>query len=159
MPDRLEAAGAQMALNGMALRTYSFLRLRIYVAGLYLQHPSSDADAIMGSDQVKLLRFDFMRDVSAEAARRSWRESLARNCTAPCHLSDDAVTQFLAKVPAVHAGDISSFLFAPGRLTIEVNGQALGSITDEAFEHVVLASFIGEHATVQEVRQQLLGSR
>ena len=156
MPDMLEAGGAHVVLNGLALRTYSFLRLHIYVAGLYLEHPNSDADAIMASDQVKLLRFDFVRDVGADAARRSWRESLANNCTEPCHLAEGAVAQFLAKIPAVHAGDISSFLFMPGRLTIEMNGQALGSITDAAFSRVVLASFIGEHATVPEVRQALL---
>lgn len=157
MPDTLQAGGAHLVLNGMALRTYSFLRLHVYVAGLYLEHASRNADAIMSSSQVKLLRFDFVRDVSAEAARRSWRESLANNCTAPCQLAPDAVAQFLSKVPAVHTGDISSFLFTPGRLTVQVNGQALGSITDETFEHVVLASFVGAHATVPAVRDALLG--
>ena len=159
MPDTLEAGGAHMVLNGIALRTYSFLRFHIYVAGLYLEQRSSDSAAIMASSQTKLMRFQFLRDVSAEAARRSWRDSLARNCTAPCHLDPGAVSQFLARVPAVHEGDVSSFLFEPDRLVISLNGDPAGTITDRTFEQVVLAGFIGDHPTVPEVRDALLGKK
>ncbi len=157
MPDTLEVGGAHVVLNGMALRTYSFLRIRIYVAGLYLEHRSSDADAIMASSEAKLFRFNFVRDVSAEAARRSWRQSLGANCTDPCRLPDGAEDKFLAKVPAVHAGDISAFLFQPSGLTISLNGQALGTVTDAGFAHVIMASFIGEHPTAPDVKRALLG--
>ena len=47
MPEAQTVAGARLALNGLALRTYSFLRVHIYVAALYLEHRTSDAKAIL----------------------------------------------------------------------------------------------------------------
>ena len=40
MPDTWSADGSEMRLNGIGLRTFSFLGIPIYVAGLYLERPS-----------------------------------------------------------------------------------------------------------------------
>ena len=159
MPDTVEAAGAHLVLNGMALRTYSILGLHIYVAGLYLDHRSSDADQIMASAAPKLLRFTFVRDVGQSAARRSWHESLQSSCRAPCQLPQSAVDQFLGGVPAMHADDTSEFLFTGHALDISLNGHVLGHVDDPLFMRVVLASFIGAHPTVPEVKRALLGGK
>ncbi len=159
MPDMLDAAGAHLVLNGMALRTYSFLGVHIYVAGLYLDRRSSDAAGIMASPAPKLLRFTFVRDVGQGAARRSWRDSLDNACHAPCRLPPEAVGRFLDGVPGMHAGDISQFLFAGNVLDISLNGRVLGHVDDPLFVHVVLASFIGPHPTVPEVKRALLGEQ
>ena len=76
MPDTEDVAGHHLVLNGLGLRTYSILRVHVYVAGLYLERRSSDPNAILASSQPKLLRFVFLRDVDAEDARQSWREAL-----------------------------------------------------------------------------------
>ena len=57
MPEAQTVAGTRLVVNGLSLRTYSFLKVRIYVAGLYLERHSSDANAILNSRQPKLLRF------------------------------------------------------------------------------------------------------
>ena len=157
MPDSLDVAGAHLVLNGMALRTYSFLGLHIYVAGLYLDHRSSDAPQIIASSAPKLLRFTFVRDVGQSNARRSWHESLANACRAPCALPPQSVQRFLAGVPAMRAGDTTQFLFAGSRLDITMNGRSLGHVDDPLFVQVILASFIGEHPTVPDVKRELLG--
>ena len=157
MPDSLDAAGAHLVLNGLALRTYSFLGLHIYVAGLYLDHRSSDAAQIMASGTPKLLRFTFVRDVGQGNARRSWHESLENACRAPCTLPPQSVQRFLAGVPAMRSGDTTEFLFAGNTLDITLNGHALGHVDDPLFVRVILASFIGEHPTVPDVKRALLG--
>ena len=86
MPDKQDVAGYHFVLNGLGLRTYSILRVHVYVAGLYLERRTSDPNAILGSSQPKLLRFVFVRNVDAEDARKSWREALDQNCPAPCPL-------------------------------------------------------------------------
>jgi hypothetical protein len=65
MPDQQDVAGIPLILNGIGLRTYSILCIRIYVAGLYLERPNHDVQATLNSPQVKLLRFTFLRDVDA----------------------------------------------------------------------------------------------
>src|SRR4051794_31856801 len=102
MPDTQDVAGHHLVLNGLGLRTYSILRVHVYVAGLYLEHRSADPDAILSSNQLKLLRFVFVRDVDAEDARKSWRVALERNCEVPCRLPADSAARFLAAIPSVH---------------------------------------------------------
>ena len=69
MPDTQVVDGTQMWLNGIGLRTFSLLGIRVYVAGLYLQRRSGDADTILHSPQWKLLHIRFLRDVDAPVTR------------------------------------------------------------------------------------------
>ena len=48
MPDVRVVNGTQMRLNGIGLRTFSVLGIRIYVAGLYLVH------RFLGSNHIRL---------------------------------------------------------------------------------------------------------
>jgi hypothetical protein len=157
MPDIQDEAGTHLVLNGLALRTYSFLRVRIYVAGLYLEQRSSDADAILNSAQPKLLRFVFTRDVDADAARKSWRESFDMNCPAPCRLPADSIQRFLDGIPAMRKGDTSTFLFTPTGMDAKMNGRLIGRVPNMDFVKVILATFIGPHPTSAAVKRGLLG--
>jgi hypothetical protein len=158
MPDLQDVAGAHLVLNGVALRTYSIIRIRIYVAGLYLEQRSSDATEILRSIQPKLLRFAFLRNVDADTARHSWRAALDRTCVAPCHLSTDSIARFLAAVPSVRQGDISMLLFTAQGMDFLMNGHLMGRVTDPEFANIILATFIGQHPTSEELKAALLGA-
>jgi hypothetical protein len=56
-----------MWLNGFRLRTFSVLGIRICVAGLYLERPNDDADAIIHSPDTELLAIHFLRNVKGIA--------------------------------------------------------------------------------------------
>jgi hypothetical protein len=159
MPDKQDVAGYHFVLNGVALRTYSVLRVHVYVAGLYLERPIRDPNAILGSRQPKLLRFVFLRDVDAEDARKSWREALDRNCGAPCPLPADSVARFLAAIPSVHKGDVNTLLFTGRGVEFFINGQLAGHIANADFRQVILSTFIGPNPTSEEVKAGLLGGR
>jgi hypothetical protein len=79
MPDVRVVDGTLMRLNGIGLRTFSVLGIRIYVAGLYLERRNGDANTILHSRERKLLDIRFLRDVGAEDARKAWRESFQQN--------------------------------------------------------------------------------
>lgn len=157
LPDTREAAGVRLVLNGIALRTYSILGIRIYVAGLYLQHRSTNAQAILLSPEIKLLEIHFLRDVSRSRSEQAWRTGFANNCTAPCSLDPHNVDRFIAAVPAIHRGDVSMFLFTPEGLSITLDGRDLGTITDQHFARAVLATFIGPVPPTPRVKRELLG--
>jgi hypothetical protein len=158
MPDTQKVAGTSLVLNGLALRTHSILRIRVYVAGLYLEHRSSDPDAILASSEPKLLRFVFVRDVDAETARNSWRESLANSCGKPCRVPAENIDRFLSAIPPMHKGDTTTFVFTPEGLDAFKNEELIGRVPDLDFVHVILATFIGAHPTSAAVKRGLLGS-
>src|SRR3978361_2354548 len=145
MSDTEDVAGHHLVLNGLGLRTFSILRVHVYVAGLYLEPRSTDPNAILGSSQPKMLRFVFLRDVGAEDARKSWREALERNCPAPCRLPADSVDRFLTAIPSVHNGDTNTLLFTARGVEFFINGRSLGQITNPDFKRLILSTFIGPY--------------
>ena len=74
MPELRQAAGTTLRLNGMGTRLYSVFRVTVYVAGLYLERPSSSADAILRSPEVKLIEVRSLHSV--RAGRRACRLAL-----------------------------------------------------------------------------------
>jgi hypothetical protein len=158
LPDTDTLDGTELHLNGIALRTYSWLHIHIYVAGLYLEHPTHQAEAILGSPEKKLLVVRFVHDVSADQARKSWQEGFDGNCRPPCHLAPADVGRFLAAVPPVRAGDRSTLAFTPAGLAITINGRTVGTISDPIFARAVLATFIGPDPPTARLKRELLGA-
>jgi hypothetical protein len=156
LPATLEVNGATLQLNGYGLRTYSLLGIHIYVAGLYLEHLSTDPEAIIKSPETKLLTVRFEHSVTADEARNAWREGFANNCLAPCHLDTQDVEHFLAMVPAMHVGDNYSLLFIHRSAIVTVSGQRLGMITEPQLAETILATFLGPKPASQQLKQDLL---
>lgn len=159
MPTERQAAGLALRLNGMGLRTYSVFHVHVYVAGLYLEQPSGDAETILRSDSAKLMMIEFVHDVTTAQARKAWATGLADNCRAPCHLPEDEIARFLAAVPEFHRGDTSTLLFVGQTVQIEVNGHVLGTVGDPAFSRTILATFIGPFPPSETFKRGLLGRR
>jgi hypothetical protein len=157
MPDRRVVDGTTLVLNGIALRTYSIFEIPIYVAGLYLETPRHDGEAIIRSDGTKLLDMRFVHDVTAAQAQQAWIEGFEQNCQSPCYLDPQDVQRFLAGVPALRVGDETLLLFKGSTLDIWVNGRLLGHINNRHFNQVVLATFIGQVPATQRLKRELLG--
>jgi hypothetical protein len=159
MPDVREVNGTRMELNGIGLRTFSMFRIKIYVAGLYLEQRSNSPDEILRSPNMKLLDFQFLRDVDAEDARKAWKESFERNCKAPCYLDPREVQRFLAAIPSVRKGDESIFLFTSQGLHVTFNNKSMGDIPDLHFAELILGTFIGAVPPTPRLKWELLGLR
>ena len=156
LPDTLQVDGKSLHLNGFGLRTYSLLGIHINVAGLYLEHLSTDPEEIVRSPDTKLLTVRFERSVSADSARTAWREGLENNCEAPCRLDPEDVDRFLAMVPTMHAGDNYSILFTQHGAIVTVSGRQIGTISQPHFAEAMLATFLGPRPASLRLKQQLL---
>ena len=157
LPNQQRIGHTELQLNGIALRTWSFLQVPIYVAGLYLVHPDSDAARILRSPETKLLDIRFLRDVSRTQAQEAWREGFARNCAPPCELPKADEARFLAAVPAMQKGEQFSILFDPEGAEITAGGRLIGRIANAHFATVMLASFIGPDPPTPRLKRELLG--
>jgi hypothetical protein len=156
LPDTVQAGGKTLQLNGFGRRTYSFLGIHVYVASLYLEHLSSNAEQILRSPETKLLTVKFERSISAEDARKAWREGLANNCQAPCHIDPEDLATFLAAVPAMQEGEVFSLLFTQRGATVTVGGQPLGTVIKPQFAEAMLATFLGPRPASPDLKQGLL---
>jgi hypothetical protein len=159
MPDTQVVDGASMTLNGIGLRTYSVFDVPIYVAGLYLERRTNNADKILHSPNTKLLAIRFLHDVSAADARTAWRNGFEQNCRPPCYLDPSEVQRFLAAVPPMHKGDETTLVFTSDAVELSTNHQLIGHISNPRFAEMILASFIGPVPPTPQLKRQLLGSR
>jgi chalcone isomerase-like protein len=159
MPDTRAVHGIQMRLNGIGLRSFSILGIPIYVAGLYLERYSNDQNAVLHSQEMKLLDIRFLRDVDAEDARKAWQDGFNQNCVAPCYLNPGDIQRFLAAVPSMHKGDETTLLFTAKGLEAKFNGQSMGEIADRNFAEAMLATFIGPKPPTPQLKRALLGNR
>jgi len=156
IPPALQVDGTTLQLNGYGLRTYSIFAIHIYVAALYLEHPSTDPSAILQSPDTKLLTVRFVHDVGVEAARDAWRKGFAQNCLPPCRIEPEDLAHFLAEVPAMHAGENFSILFNRQGATVTANGVHYGVIPNSEFARAMLATFLGPEPASAALKAALL---
>ena len=155
-PDVERVDGKVLHLNGYGLRTWSFLNIHVYTAGLYLEHRNRNPEAIIQSPETKLLMFTFKRDIDADRAREAWRKGLTNNCASPCRLDPADVERFIAEVPGMHEGDSFELRFTAHTALITMNGQKLGFIDQPVLADTVLAAFLGPKPGSPELKQALL---
>ena len=53
MPDAIKVSDKTLTLNGMGLREATFLKVDVYVAGLYVENVSSDAGMLVTSNETR----------------------------------------------------------------------------------------------------------
>ncbi len=142
LPATADVGGKSLALNGVALRKKSIVK--VYVAGLYLPAKSSDANAVLAADEPRKLVMQFVRDVDAGKMCDAWDQSLKDNTPTA---SDELKGQFkelCAWMADLKKGDQMSFAYDPATGTaVEVQGQVKGTMPGKAFADALFKSWIG----------------
>jgi Chalcone isomerase-like len=157
LPDTWALNEQTLVLNGAGIREYSFLRIPVYAAALYLPAPQQNESAILKATTPRVVHMKMLRDASRDDSAKAWDVYLTANCKSPCVMSNEARLKFLKLIPDTRSGDTQTFVFREGELEIFRNGKSLGAIIDAAFTIVVLASWIGEVPTTENLKKRLLG--
>ncbi len=79
MPETATVGEKALKLNGMGTRKATFLKVKVYVMGLYLEEKSQDGPAIATSDQGKKIVMHFVRGVSQSDLQDAWQEGFEKN--------------------------------------------------------------------------------
>ena len=150
-----------LRLNGMA--TYWMMTSEAYIAALYVETPSSSAEQLLQSEQLKRME---MR-VSAHRWRqrsfdREWRGAISNNN--PAEVNEEFAEDILAwgAMPGgtLHAGDRILVDYTPGKSgVVHVNGVELLRFEKPEFFHVLLRTWIGDEPPYADFRRQILERR
>lgn len=158
MPDAMKVDGKSLILNGMGVREVTFLRVDVYVAGLYLEKRSDNAEAIIGSEQVKRLHVVMLRDVERNDAITAWRKSIQENGADMAKLGS-RFDQFASWLGDLKEGDRLSFLYVPGRgVSVAHRGKHKGTIAGADFAAALFSIWLGAHPADGDLKRQLLGN-
>lgn len=160
LPDLIKAQDKTLVLNGAGQRSKSLLitSVKVYVAGLYLESKSTNADEILASPQAKRLELKFQRDVGVDKVRSTWRENFETNCDADCTKSlSPSIEAFLGFFGDAKEGDTVSYLFNGDSVEVYTNARKLGEIKNPLFSKVVLSAWLGKNPISEDLKNELLG--
>jgi hypothetical protein len=161
----LAAKVDDMCLLGIALRTKSFLKFKVYALGLYVSESALSGplavhrgkldtsafyrDLVVGDFQKQFV-LKLVRDLSAEQIQGSFRGRLAA--------ADPKLTeQFVAYFEATRAGQDAVLRYVPGvGLESTVAGVAKPTIADKKFADEVFAIWLRDRPSEEGFRRQLV---
>ncbi len=161
LPDTFTVDGHTLKLNGIGLRTLTIFNVRIYVAALYLQQPSHDAQQILSSPGDKVILLHFLHSGSKADVEKEYRLGEANNCgSGGCDPADQAdFERLVAAAPAVKDGDTSTYIFTSRGVRVLANGALVGDFANKDLAYHLLAGFIGDHPPSPSLRAHLLGQQ
>lgn len=158
MPDNITVGDKQLALNGMGLREATWLDIDVYVAGLYVEHVSSNPAVLINSEEVKRLVMRFVRDVDHDKIVEAWHDGFAGNATVAVAKLKPYIDRLDAWTPSFSDGDTLTFTYVPGSgVTVEYNGKVKGVINDADFARSLFAIWLGKKPPTGDLKKGLLG--
>ncbi len=158
MPEQVQVEGKTLVLNGLGLREATFLRVDVYVAGLYLEEKSQDADEILGADRARRLSMQFVRAVSHEDQVKHWSEGFEKNAPKDLQALKDRIKTLGSWMTDVVSGDTMVVTYVPEKgTTIEIKGKTMGTIQGADFGRDVFALWLGPSPPNNGLKDGLLG--
>lgn len=158
MPETVALAGKQLHLNGMGLREATWLKVNVYVAGLYVERVSSDPGTLIRSNQSKLLVLRFVRDVGRGDIQKAWREGFRNNATVPLPAIRRQIDQLDGWMTPFAKGDTLTFAYVPGEgVHVDINQRRVGTLQGEDFAHSLFSIWLGPKPPNSGLKRGLLG--
>ena len=159
LPDHAIAFGLNLKRNGMGVRSATFLNVDVYVAGLYVEHPTRSAARILRPKEAKLMLLHFVRDVDHEEMMDALREALQENTDGHEYKAARAhLKRFASRLPPLREGTQLTLAYRPGRgLSVSANGRERGVEPDDSFANLVFRAWIGHHPPDDDLKAGLLG--
>jgi hypothetical protein len=147
LDDTIQIGETTAALTGMGIRTKTFLKVKVYVAGLYMENSTNDQKVIIGSDQAKAIVMSFLyKEVEGEKLQESWREGFNSNTPSASPDLKKRMDQFVSlfTAPAVK-GDTYVFAYEPGNgTTVTLKDKIKGTIPGADFASALMAIWFGD---------------
>ena len=157
IPDTMTINGKPLVLNGVGVRRATFLRIKVYVGGLYLSKKTNKTEEILSSAYPKYLSMSFIRDVDKEDLQKAWLEGLEaavkKADRAPLMKS---FNEFNAHMVDIKKGQAIQITFLTEGVQVTVAGVKKPLIKDTSFSRALLSVWF-INARDEELRDELMG--
>ncbi|MGE0119694.1 MAG: chalcone isomerase family protein [Dongiaceae bacterium] len=159
VPDSVNVGSADLALNGLGIRKATFLKVKVYVAGLYLPQKANDAAQVHGDGPWQLV-LHFVRDVDASDIRDAFNEGFEKAAGGNLAALRPRIDALNARVVDVKKGQYLAFANDPAKgVAIDANGAGGSAIEGADFATALLAVWIGKEPPNEDLKAGLLGGK
>lgn len=156
MDDTVMVNGTNLKLNGLGLRKK--LWIKVYVGGLYLEHPTTNAEKASSSKEVKKMVMRFMTNKATKSKMDGgWDEGFEEN-----YAHFDAIKARVEKFKSFFGdmkdGDVVEMTLIPGKgTTVVINGTEKGTIEGDDFQEALVRVWVGPEPPTDSFKEGLLG--
>jgi Chalcone isomerase-like len=158
MPDQLQVAGKTVVLNGLGVREATMFNVDVYVAGLYLEKKTKNADEVISSDQVKVLHLIFVRDVERGDITEAWSSQFKKNGADMAKLKSQ-IDKLNGWMSEMKEGDAMTFTYVPQKgVNVVVKRAQKGAIAGTDFQRAFFAIWFGKSPPNKGLKSGLLGN-
>src|SRR5512140_1234665 len=157
-PPVIEVSGRQLKLMGMGLRKK--LWFKVYLASLYVEDPSDDPATVLGSDQVKRVQMNMLRDLERGKIVEAVQQGFERNSGPDMPRLQARLDQFLKAIPDLKSGQTIVITYAPGRGTfIKAGGGEEITVPGKDFADALFSVWLGKQPVDDELKHEMLLNR
>jgi len=161
MPDTYTAGNNQLVLNGAGIREKWFLNL--YIGGLYLPKPSSDAQAIINANEPQVIRLHIISSLISSSKMQSATMEGFENAThgnvAPIKKEVDQFIDFFKE--DIDNGDIYDIVYLPGKgVEVYKNKKLVGTINGGMeFKKALFGIWLSDRPAQKDLKEAMLGKQ
>jgi hypothetical protein len=121
--EQTSVGASTLKLNGLGLRLATMLKVKVYVAALYVQDPTRDPKAILDASTPKQLVLHFVRGVDSGELEDAWDEGFEANAKAQLAALQPRIAQLKSWMADMKTGELLTFTSTPGAgLEVNVGG-------------------------------------
>ncbi len=156
-PDQVTVAGKVLHLNGMGIRKK--LWIKVYVAGLYLEHPTKNAAEAVKAEEVKRVVMKFKTNkATAKKMANGWQDGFEANDPGQVAALQPRIDRFKSFFGDMHVGDEVDLTMVPGEGTeVVINGEKKGVIEGDDFSRALLRVWLGPKPPSAKMKAGMLG--
>jgi hypothetical protein len=158
--DSTNVEGKTLKLVGAGLREKWFFD--VYTMGVYTESGTCDPSNLINADEVKYLRLNMHRDVSAEKMSstigESFEEHMPKGASAELKQQRKTFESYFKK--ECKEGNVLEFIYVPGKGTImKQNGKSMGPVlAGKQFQEVLWGIYFGKDSCCDDLVEDILES-
>ena len=155
--DDVMITGKKLYLNGAGIKKTFFSS--IYACGLYLPHPTSDADKAIKNDVYKQVIMHFQSKFSRDKLVAGWEDGFFNNSQEKMNSLHERITTFNAFFSAdLRENDRITISYIPGQgTTVKINDETKGTIPGSDFMQALWAIWLGANPMDGGMKDGMLG--
>jgi len=156
MPKVVSVAGVELQLNGMAVLKDAVF-FKVYVLGLYLEKPTSDARVAITTDEAKRIVISMLRNVSREMFVRAVETGIMRNSGLEMSRLRARLDRLEQALPALKKGEVLDITYLPSVGTLVRGGDQTMTIPGKDFSDALFSAWLGPMPISAAMKHQLMG--
>jgi hypothetical protein len=157
-PDEIKVDGTTLVLNGLGLRLATSLKVKVYVAGLYVAEKSGDPQAILSSPAPQRLVLHFLRNLGSEDLAQAWDDGFEKNSADQIPALKERIEKIKSFTKDMKTGQKLIFTYRPGTgIEVSIDDAVIGTVEGDDFSKAFLLIWLGPNPPNQGLKDGLLG--